>query len=95
MNPAPPRPVQTLYRGVLPTLPVDAWGFIAPRSDRPERLALYRRDGVFRTSFAQDLGVSDVACLIVATYPGAGVGEESIAGFATVWGLPTETSKES
>lgn len=38
----------------IPVLPADAVGFVARRVDRPERLALFRRDGSLSNSFTQD-----------------------------------------
>jgi hypothetical protein len=78
------------YIGTMPTLPSDAWGFIAPRRDRPERLALYSRAGLLRTTFANGQTVTDAARLIVSTYPGASAGPETVTGYATVWNIPAE-----
>ena len=35
-----------------PALPADAIGFIAARSDRPERLAMFRPDGSLSNTFS-------------------------------------------
>ena len=78
------------YIGALPTLPSDAWGFIAPRRDRPERLALYSRAGALRNTFANGQTVTDAVLLIVSAYPGASVGPETITGCAPVWDIPAE-----
>lgn len=37
-----------------PTLPADAVGFIAPRKDRPERLALFTAAGAPSNTFSPD-----------------------------------------
>ena len=45
-------------------LPAEAIGFVAVRPDRPERLALFRRDGTLSNSFAQDQDAAEVAAIL-------------------------------
>lgn len=41
-------------------LPADAFGFIAQRPDRPERKALFLRDGTLNSTFAADEGLEEI-----------------------------------
>lgn len=46
----------------IPKLPDGAFGFLATRHDRPERMALYRADGALQSTFAYDdtpAGIAD------------------------------------
>ncbi len=49
------------------TLPADAIGFVARHPERPERLALWHRDGSLSNWFARDLTREAIAA-ILATY---------------------------
>ena len=46
------------------TLPAGAWGYIARRADRPERLALYDAQGRLNTSFGQDQGIMEIDAIL-------------------------------
>lgn len=51
-KPAPPVPPATM--------PADAIGFVARRPDRPERLALFLRNGALNSTFAIDEGFDEI-----------------------------------
>ena len=84
------RAPKTDYARPLPTLPSGAWGFIARRTDRPERLALYSRAGALRCSFAQDANLAEVTSAILATYPGAAVCPGADPVCVVVFNIPAE-----
>ncbi len=59
-------------------LPASAWGFIAYRPDRPDHVALYRRDGTVAMTAGIDATLQDMASDI----NGAGFGLcADLAGF--------------
>lgn len=61
----------TDYGKPLPQLPSGAWGFVAARTDRPERLALYRADGSLNSSFAVGEDFADALAMVQRFDPAA------------------------
>lgn len=49
-----------------PALPADAIGFIGSRRDRPERLALFRADGLLSNTFAIDETIETLRAALLA-----------------------------